>query len=71
MDKKHIVTKKQSDIIPGSGVNIDKHCYEPYPKAKFPVVFTTVGRIMKDKGIHEILEAAEKPRRNIRILFFG
>lgn len=70
MHKKHIVTKEQSDIIPGSGVNIDKHCYEPYPGTKSPVVFTTIGRIMKDKGIHEILEAAEKTKKKYQDTVF-
>lgn len=55
-----IVNKKRVDAVPGSGVNTDQHCYEAYPKEDTPVIFTTIGRIMKDKGIEEVLGAAER-----------
>lgn len=60
----HVVKEGQSERIPGSGVNIHQHCYEPYPESDGPVVFTTIGRIMKDKGIDEILEAAKNVKKN-------
>ena len=55
----HRIVKGAYDVLPGSGVNTEQHCYEPYPKYDQKIVFTTIGRIMKDKGIDEILGAAE------------
>lgn len=46
------------EILPGSGVNLRTHCYEPYPEDTDEMIFITAGRIMKDKGIDELLEAA-------------
>lgn len=54
--EKHIV-KGKSRLIPGSGVNLDTHCLEPYPSDENGIRFLFVGRIMKDKGIEELLSA--------------
>ncbi len=54
----HIVSEDTTDVLPGSGVNTEQNCYEPYPMDGDHVIITTIGRIMKDKGIDEILEAA-------------
>ncbi len=58
MLKHHIVTGPHA-LLPGSGVNLSKHCLEAYPMSRGPLIFLTAGRIMKDKGIDELLEAAE------------
>lgn len=63
MLKHHIVKREQCRKIPGSGVNTSQHCYEPYPKYNKTIIFTTIGRIMRDKGINEILEAAERVKK--------
>lgn len=54
-----IVNRNVTDLLPGSGVNTTQHRYEPYPEDNYKIVFTTVGRIMRDKGINELLSAAE------------
>ena len=48
-------------LLPGSGVNLSTHCYESYPQQEkdSPIVFCVVGRITKDKGINEIIEASK------------
>ena len=56
---KHIVTGK-TRLIPGSGVNLKYHCFEEYPDSDNIIKFLFIGRIMKDKGIDELLEAAQK-----------
>lgn len=56
--KKLNIVSENSDLIPGSGVNLDKHKFEPYPDKEQDIVFLTVGRIMKNKGTDELLEAA-------------
>ena len=51
------IVKGKTRLIPGSGVNLQMHCVEPYPDDKGETRFLFVGRIMKDKGIGELLEA--------------
>lgn len=50
-------------LLPGSGVNLLQHCFEPYPGDTDEIVFITIGRIMKDKGTDELLKAAEILKR--------
>lgn len=45
-------------VTSGSGVNLQEHGYRPYPQDE-QVRFLSVMRIMKDKGIEELLEAAK------------
>ena len=52
-----------SEIIPGSGVNLDINALETYPAENEPVRFLFVARIMKDKGINEYVAAAKVIRK--------
>lgn len=45
-------------IIPGSGVNLQEHAVKSWPKEK-EIRLLSVMRIMKDKGIEELLEVAQ------------
>lgn len=49
-------------VLPGSGVNLEQHNFEPYPEETDKLIFTTIGRIMRDKGTEELLCAAERIR---------
>lgn len=51
---------KNSMVIPGSGVNLEQHCYEEYPNDKENIRLLFIGRIMKAKGIDELLNAAKQ-----------
>ena len=44
-------------LLPGSGVNLEKFTLQPYPENNTEMVFSIIGRIMKDKGTDELLEA--------------
>ena len=55
-EKKGIVRDNEC-LLPGSGVNIETHYLEDYPRDEFPFRFLFVGRVMKDKGIEELLGA--------------
>ena len=44
-------------LIPGSGVNLNTHKLEKYPDEMNGIRFLFVGRIMRDKGIEELLTA--------------
>lgn len=51
------IVKGKTRMIPGSGVNLETHSFESYPSDENGIRFLFVGRIMKDKGIEELLEA--------------
>ena len=57
------VVKGRYEMLPGSGVNLNEHKAEPYPKGEDPLILVNIGRIMKDKGADEILYAAKSIRR--------
>lgn len=50
---------KSSCLVKGSGVNLSRHHLEEYPKTE-QTVFLYVGRMMREKGISELLKAAEQ-----------
>lgn len=59
MIEKGCVAKEENiRIIPGSGVNLSEHRVRPWPEDQ-EVRFLSVMRIMKDKGIEELLAAAQ------------
>jgi glycosyltransferase involved in cell wall biosynthesis len=58
----HGIVNGTSNLIPGSGVNLTKHKYEEYPSSD-TLRFLFIGRIMKAKGIDELLEAAQHVKR--------
>ena len=55
----HKMVKGRTQLIPGSGVNLQFHTQKPYPAETGPVRFLFVSRIRKEKGIEEYLAAAE------------
>ena len=58
--EKRKIVGKNARLIPGSGVNLVKHFFEDYPSEEDGIRFLFVGRVMKDKGIEELLAAIEK-----------
>lgn len=48
---------KKSFLVSGSGVNLSRHCMEEYPKSE-KTTFLYVGRMMREKGTLELLDAA-------------
>lgn len=48
---------KKERLVNGSGVNLERHCFEEYP-GEGKTTFLFVGRVMKERGILEYLEAA-------------
>ncbi len=50
---------KKTRLVPGSGVNLDRHAFEEYSSKEEKMIFLYVGRVMKEKGIEELLYAAK------------
>lgn len=61
---------KKERLVPGSGVNLDRHVLEEYPDEDTPVKLVFVGRIMKEKGIDELLYGAEKIKQEFPEVIF-
>lgn len=57
------VVNSPSEVLPGSGVNTRHFDLREYPAEGEGITFLTVGRIMRDKGTAELIEAAHAVRR--------
>lgn len=54
------IVKGKTKVIPGSGVNLNDHPLEVFPPIEDAVRFLFIGRIMRDKGIQELLDAIKE-----------
>lgn len=57
--EQHGIYGKEARLVPGSGVNLDRHTFEEYSSKEEKMIFLYVGRVMKEKGIEELLYAAK------------
>ena len=62
--EKRIIKKQQAVLLNGAGVNLEKFSYESYPEKQERVHFLFMGRVMREKGIEELLEAAVRLNDN-------
>ena len=70
----HKIAVGRHGRIPGSGVNLERYRYLPYP-TEGPAEFLFISRILREKGIDEYMEMAERikeayPDTVFRILGF-
>ncbi|KOF08654.1 glycosyl transferase, partial [Planococcus glaciei] len=68
------IIKGPYELIPGSGVNLNEYKFMEYPPED-ELNFIFIGRIMKDKGIDQYLEAAKEikqkyPKVNFNVIGF-
>ncbi len=56
--------KYRCRLLPGSGVNIEEFVYLEYPSKEQPIKLLFLGRIMRDKGIEELLSAATEIKKH-------
>lgn len=61
--EKYGIKGRKYRLVPGSGVNLERHNFEEYPAKEEKIKFLYVGRIMKEKGIDEFLYAAQKMKQ--------
>jgi glycosyltransferase involved in cell wall biosynthesis len=54
------IVGKNNRLLPGSGVNLNLHKFEEYPKDDGKIKFILVSRVRKDKGFDEMFEAIRK-----------
>lgn len=58
--QRKIMPKSQQTVLHGAGVNTEYYAYQPYPSEENGIHFLFVGRIMKEKGVDELFEAAKR-----------
>lgn len=58
--KRDIVSKAQSCLLHGAGVNLEHFVLQEYPTAGASITFLFMGRVMKEKGIEELLAAMQR-----------
>lgn len=57
---RHIVRPSQARVLRGSGIDLDHFAAAPLPEG--PPTFLFIGRILRDKGVAEFVEAARSLR---------
>jgi glycosyltransferase involved in cell wall biosynthesis len=57
---RRLVREGQARLLPGSGVDLDR--FAPAPQHNGPPNFLLVGRLLRDKGVYEFVEAARSLR---------
>jgi len=61
-----LASKVRTEIIRGSGVNLERFSLTPEPEG--PIIVAIVSRMLKDKGVREVVLAArELKRRNVEV----
>lgn len=55
-----IIANEKTYKLNGAGVNLMEYPFVSYPSENEPIRFLFIGRLMKEKGIDELLEVAEK-----------
>ncbi len=67
-----LVLPNQTRLLPGSGVDLER--FSPVPLPGGPISFLFIGRLLGDKGVRELAEAAaqlSKERPDVRVRLLG
>lgn len=66
----HSIKIASAKLIPGSGVNLTHHVYQPYPFEGEKVRFIFISRIMRQKGVEDFFACAKEfhPQAEFHIL---
>lgn len=66
---KNNICNNNTDLLPGSGVNLDLHKFEEFPEYDGKIKFITVSRLQKDKGYDELFTAIKELKKDKNIEF--
>lgn len=69
-----ILKENKTKVLNGAGVNLDHFKYIEYPVQEKPFVFLFVGRLMREKGVDELLESMKRlvaEGREVRLMVLG
>ena len=62
--RRALVGSHQAQLLPGSGIDLARFVPTPLPTDDKPPIFLKIGRLMRDKGTLEFVEAARQIRRH-------
>jgi len=65
-----IVKRESTYKLNGAGVNLEEYQFSNYPGNDAEIRFLFIGRVMKEKGINELLEAAMQIRKKYNYAVF-
>ena len=57
--QQHAITVKKIEVLGGIGLNLKDYLYQPITNIQQPINFLFIGRLLKEKGIHDFLAAAK------------
>lgn len=69
--KNNIIVENKSVMLPGEGVNCEQFSFKDYPLNNDKLNFLFIGRIMKEKGVDELLYCIEKLNEKYNNLSFS
>lgn len=65
-----IIKSQQACLLNGAGVNLEEYTLCEYPTDDSKIRFLFIGRVMKEKGIDELFEVAERMRKENKNVSF-
>ena len=57
---RRLVRADQAQVLPGSGIDLNRFAPAPMPDPEMPPVFLMIARLLRDKGVVEFVEAARR-----------
>ncbi|MGP5518783.1 glycosyltransferase family 4 protein [Psychrobacter celer] len=57
--ERHSIKVKQVKVLGGIGLNLNEYPYQPIKSIDSPIRFLFIGRMLKEKGIHDFISAAK------------
>ena len=57
--EQHLIKVKNVEVLGGIGLNLKDYPYQPISNIQQPINFLFIGRLLKEKGIHDFLNAAK------------
>ena len=57
--EKYAINVKNLEVLGGIGLNLQDYPYQPLSNIHLPLKFLFIGRLLKEKGIHEFVQAAK------------
>ncbi len=61
--ERYSINVKQVEVLGGIGLNLNEYAYEPIDNIKRPIKFLFIGRLLKEKGIHEFIAAVKQVKQ--------